>query len=409
MVGLRDQREAALAQALDQPQLPERLRPVELLGEDPGGHPAQHVLVAGRRQGGVADVVAEVELRVVDPERPAGLDRRERRASAGTAGRGGGGSRRDRAGPRSSAAGPRRSSRRRCACGWSLDSLVRNEASIAVSRSMCPWDMALTYRACPSPATARPCRWPAPRRRCSRRSGSPSAGAGRRRAPRAPTGDSGDGFDGDRAFADVRAQVALGPRPSGSRAAVTLSRSLARELRARRRRRRPHPGAAPQRRRDDPGREERLRRPRRPLRHQARDPGLRRRQRRRLRRGRRPRARPGAAAADAGPRRRDRALRRRGGPPRARVLGRRDARQPPVPRSTPPRAAGQPAAERDQRRWSCSTWSATATSRSRARRTPTTACTRCFADADPTSSPGRPAGSRTTTPRSWRPGSPPST
>jgi len=47
-----------------------------------------------------------------------------------------------------------------------------------------------------------------------------------------PTGDSGDRFDGDRAFADVRAQVALGPRPSGSRAAVTLSRSLARELRA---------------------------------------------------------------------------------------------------------------------------------------------------------------------------------
>ena len=49
---------------------------------------------------------------------------------------------------------------------------------------------------------------------------------------RTPTGDSGDRFDGDRAFADVRAQVALGPRPSGSRAAVALSRHLARELRA---------------------------------------------------------------------------------------------------------------------------------------------------------------------------------
>ena len=78
MVGLRDQGEAALAQALDQPQLPERLGPVELLGEDPGRHPAKHVLVAGRRQGGMADVVAEVELRVVDPEGATGLDRRDR-------------------------------------------------------------------------------------------------------------------------------------------------------------------------------------------------------------------------------------------------------------------------------------------------------------------------------------------
>ncbi|GIK76969.1 MAG: hypothetical protein BroJett022_06590 [Actinomycetes bacterium] len=45
----------------------------------------------------------------------------------------------------------------------------------------------------------------------------------------APVG--ADGFDGDRAFADLRAQVALGPRPSGSAANRRLARMLARRLR----------------------------------------------------------------------------------------------------------------------------------------------------------------------------------
>jgi len=49
--------------------------------------------------------------------------------------------------------------------------------------------------------------------------------------PGPPAGDATDRFDGERAFADVRAQVALGPRPSGSAAARRLSRRLARELR----------------------------------------------------------------------------------------------------------------------------------------------------------------------------------
>jgi len=49
--------------------------------------------------------------------------------------------------------------------------------------------------------------------------------------PATPAGDATDGFDGARAFADVRAQVALGPRPSGSPAARELSRGLAHELR----------------------------------------------------------------------------------------------------------------------------------------------------------------------------------
>ncbi len=81
-MGLRDQGEAALAEPLDEPQLPERLGPVELLGEDASRHPAEHVLVAGRGEGRVAHVVAEVELGVVDPERPAGLGRRERQLLA---------------------------------------------------------------------------------------------------------------------------------------------------------------------------------------------------------------------------------------------------------------------------------------------------------------------------------------
>lgn len=47
-----------------------------------------------------------------------------------------------------------------------------------------------------------------------------------------PAAATSDGFDGSRAFADLRAQVALGPRPSGSDANRRLTRRLARELRA---------------------------------------------------------------------------------------------------------------------------------------------------------------------------------
>jgi len=47
--------------------------------------------------------------------------------------------------------------------------------------------------------------------------------------PRQSRGD--DGFDGARAFADLRAQVALGPRPSGSEANRRLSGRIAGELR----------------------------------------------------------------------------------------------------------------------------------------------------------------------------------
>ena len=78
VMGLGDQREAPVLEPLHEPQLPQRLRAVEPLGVDPGGERAQLLLAAGLRQRGVAQVVLEVEVRVVDPQRPAGLERRER-------------------------------------------------------------------------------------------------------------------------------------------------------------------------------------------------------------------------------------------------------------------------------------------------------------------------------------------
>ena len=78
VMGLRDQREAAVVESLHEPQLPQRLRAVEPLRVDAGGERAQLVLGAGLRQRGVAQVVLEVEARVVDPHRSPGLDRRER-------------------------------------------------------------------------------------------------------------------------------------------------------------------------------------------------------------------------------------------------------------------------------------------------------------------------------------------
>ena len=78
VVGLREQGEAAVVQALDEPQLPQRLRAIQALGEHAPGERQQRRFVTGLGQGGVADVVGEVERRVVDPQRPAGLERRDR-------------------------------------------------------------------------------------------------------------------------------------------------------------------------------------------------------------------------------------------------------------------------------------------------------------------------------------------
>jgi hypothetical protein len=78
VVRLRDQREATALEAVDDPDLPERLRAVQPLGEDATRERAELLLAAGLRQRRVAHVVVEVEVRVVDPERPPGFEARER-------------------------------------------------------------------------------------------------------------------------------------------------------------------------------------------------------------------------------------------------------------------------------------------------------------------------------------------
>jgi hypothetical protein len=70
-VSLAHDREAPAAQALDQPHLPEGLGAIELLGEDPRGDLAELLFAPGWGKGGVADVVTEVQVRIVDPDRPA--------------------------------------------------------------------------------------------------------------------------------------------------------------------------------------------------------------------------------------------------------------------------------------------------------------------------------------------------
>ena len=71
VVGLADDREAVAVEALGEPHLPERLGAVELLGEDPRRKVSQLLLGARGREGGAPHVVLEVQMRVVDPDRPA--------------------------------------------------------------------------------------------------------------------------------------------------------------------------------------------------------------------------------------------------------------------------------------------------------------------------------------------------
>src|SRR5438067_12491642 len=76
MVGLEDQREAILLESFDQPALPQRLGAVELLGGDTCRELKQLLFGSGRWQRGVANVVLEVERRIIDPQRAAALERR---------------------------------------------------------------------------------------------------------------------------------------------------------------------------------------------------------------------------------------------------------------------------------------------------------------------------------------------
>ncbi len=66
-MGFDEQREPAVGEPFDHPELPERFSPVELLRHDARGQELQLRVVARAGQGGVADVVAEVEVVVVDP------------------------------------------------------------------------------------------------------------------------------------------------------------------------------------------------------------------------------------------------------------------------------------------------------------------------------------------------------
>ena len=102
-------------------------------------------------------------------------------------------------------------------CMWAEElSLVRNETSSALSRSMCPCAMGLTY---PSMRPRR-LRFASPPASCS-----PAAAATR--------ADAGGGrrFDGDRAFDDLAAQVDFGPRPAGSAAAHRTAEWIADRMR----------------------------------------------------------------------------------------------------------------------------------------------------------------------------------
>jgi len=85
VMGLGEQREAAgalAAEALHQPDLPQRLGAVEALGEDAAGQALELLRASGRGQGGVTQVVARVEVGVIDPHRAALLERHEGEALA---------------------------------------------------------------------------------------------------------------------------------------------------------------------------------------------------------------------------------------------------------------------------------------------------------------------------------------
>ncbi len=76
MVGLEDEREAIVLESLDQPALPQRLGAIELLGDDPARELEQLLLGARGGQRRVADVVLEIELRIVGPQWAARVERR---------------------------------------------------------------------------------------------------------------------------------------------------------------------------------------------------------------------------------------------------------------------------------------------------------------------------------------------
>src|SRR5688572_871017 len=71
MMGFREERKAIAFETVDQPDLPQWLSAIELLREDTAGQDPKLVLASRRRQRGEPNVVPQVEVRVVDPLRPA--------------------------------------------------------------------------------------------------------------------------------------------------------------------------------------------------------------------------------------------------------------------------------------------------------------------------------------------------
>ena len=68
---LRDHREAVAREPLDEPRLPQRLSPVELLGHEPANEALQLTLVARARQARMPQMVVGIEGRIVHPHRVA--------------------------------------------------------------------------------------------------------------------------------------------------------------------------------------------------------------------------------------------------------------------------------------------------------------------------------------------------
>ena len=214
---------------------------------------------------------------------------------------------------------------------------MRKETSRALSLSMCPWAMRLTYRRCAALAAA-VLTVIALLAGCGSESATTSADA------------DGDGFDAERAFADLEAQVELGPRPAGSPAGRRTAALLAARLREAGVEDVVGAATVAQRRRHDPRARARHGRRRRPLRHQGRRRAASRAPTTAPRGRRRARAGARAAAAAAGTLGRPRPLRRRGGPRQPPVRARRHPRQPPVRRlRAPRRPPGLAAAGRDPR------------------------------------------------------------
>ena len=69
VMGLGDDRKAVVLDAVDQPDLPQRLRAIKPLREDSRREDLQLLLASGGGERRVAQVVGEVELRIVDPFR----------------------------------------------------------------------------------------------------------------------------------------------------------------------------------------------------------------------------------------------------------------------------------------------------------------------------------------------------